>query len=178
MSSALLLLLLLLLHHCQLIIQVLATMTQLNKVGQQLSEMQGVHAMTDVTGFGLAGHLLEMARGSGVAACVDFGKVCVLRCANARRCSLSRQMCTCRYSCHTYACIVQAVSFPAEKILICLTALSVNVARGQAWERGRRKKTRITFRHKHMLLLQCLIARGGVAKLCRALRLKCHFTVC
>jgi selenophosphate synthase len=60
-------------------VQVLATMTQLNKVGQQLLEMEGVHAMTDVTGFGLAGHLLEVARGSGVAACVDFGKVCVFR---------------------------------------------------------------------------------------------------
>jgi selenide,water dikinase len=57
-------------------LQVLATMTQLNKVGQQLSGAEGVHAMTDVTGFGLAGHLLEVARGSGVAACVDFGKVC------------------------------------------------------------------------------------------------------
>jgi selenide,water dikinase len=50
-------------------------MTQLNKVGQQLSKLEGVHAMTDVTGFGLAGHLLEVARGSGVAACVDFGQV-------------------------------------------------------------------------------------------------------
>jgi selenide,water dikinase len=60
-------------------VQVLATMTQLNKVGQQLSETEGVRAMTDVTGFGLAGHLLEVARGSGVAACVDFGKVRAVR---------------------------------------------------------------------------------------------------
>lgn len=41
--------------------------TQLNKVGPALSKLDGVHAMTDVTGFGLAGHALEMARGSNKA---------------------------------------------------------------------------------------------------------------
>lgn len=50
-------------------------MTQLSKVGQQLSGAEGVHAMTDVTGFGLAGHPLEVPRGSGLAAVVDFAKV-------------------------------------------------------------------------------------------------------
>lgn len=63
--------------------EVLATMTQLNKVGQQLSEAEGVHAMTDVTGFGLAGHLLEVARGSGLAAVVEFGKVPIMQHAPA-----------------------------------------------------------------------------------------------
>lgn len=38
----------------------------LNKVGAALGEIEGVHAMTDVTGFGLAGHGLEMARATGV----------------------------------------------------------------------------------------------------------------
>ena len=42
----------------------IAATTQLNKVGPALSKLDGVHAMTDVTGFGLAGHALEMARGS------------------------------------------------------------------------------------------------------------------
>ena len=42
---------------------------------QRLAEMSGVHAMTDVTGFGLAGHLLGMARGSGLAAEVRFADV-------------------------------------------------------------------------------------------------------
>jgi selenide, water dikinase len=44
------------------------TTTQLNVPGMELSNFAGVHAMTDVTGFGLLGHLLEMCRGSGLAA--------------------------------------------------------------------------------------------------------------
>lgn len=50
-------------------------MMQLNKVGEELGKMKGVHAMTDVTGFGLLGHLIEMAEGSGLSARVDFSKV-------------------------------------------------------------------------------------------------------
>jgi len=42
--------------------------TRLNRVGSTLSALGGVHAMTDVTGFGLAGHLLEICRGSGLDA--------------------------------------------------------------------------------------------------------------
>jgi len=43
-----------------------SNMMHLNKVGAALGQIQGVHAMTDVTGFGLAGHGLEMARATGV----------------------------------------------------------------------------------------------------------------
>lgn len=50
-------------------------MMQLNKVGAELGKVKGVHAMTDVTGFGLLGHLIEMAEGSGLSAWVDFSKV-------------------------------------------------------------------------------------------------------
>ncbi len=50
-------------------------MMQLNKVGAQLGKIKGVNAMTDVTGFGLLGHLIEMAEGSGLSAWVDFSKV-------------------------------------------------------------------------------------------------------
>jgi selenide, water dikinase len=42
--------------------------TQLNSAGPALAELRGVHAMTDVTGFGLLGHTLEMARGAGLTA--------------------------------------------------------------------------------------------------------------
>ena len=41
--------------------------TQLNAIGAALPEIAGVHAVTDVTGFGLLGHALEMCRGSGLA---------------------------------------------------------------------------------------------------------------
>ena len=50
-------------------------MMQLNKVGKLLSHIDGVHAMTDVTGFGLLGHLVEMAEGSGLSAVIDFDNV-------------------------------------------------------------------------------------------------------
>ena len=49
--------------------------TQLNRVGIALAQLDGVHAMTDVTGFGLAGHLLEMCRGSGLSARINLAQV-------------------------------------------------------------------------------------------------------
>ncbi|NOT18879.1 MAG: selenide, water dikinase SelD [Sideroxydans sp.] len=58
--------------------QLIATTTQLNKVGSALSAMPEVHALTDVTGFGLLGHLLEICRGSGLGAQVSFNQVPVL----------------------------------------------------------------------------------------------------
>jgi selenide,water dikinase len=50
----------------------LASTTQLNTPGIALGELDEVHALTDVTGFGLAGHLLEICRGSSVSAQVKF----------------------------------------------------------------------------------------------------------
>ncbi len=49
-----------------------ATTTQLNTPGPMLACLDGVHAITDVTGFGLAGHLLEVCKGSSVRAKVNF----------------------------------------------------------------------------------------------------------
>jgi selenide, water dikinase len=54
------------------------TTTQLNLPGMQLASLAGVHAMTDVTGFGLLGHLLEMCRGSGLGALIEADKVPLL----------------------------------------------------------------------------------------------------
>src|SRR5438128_10276865 len=52
--------------------------TQLNTAGQALAEMSAVHALTDVTGFGLAGHLLEMCRGATLGAEVQFDALPVI----------------------------------------------------------------------------------------------------
>lgn len=52
--------------------------TQLNTVGPALAALDAVHAMTDVTGFGLAGHLLEVCRGSGLRAHVVFDDLPVI----------------------------------------------------------------------------------------------------
>ncbi len=46
----------------------IASTTQLNTFGKDLGQTPGVHALTDVTGFGLLGHTLEMARGAGLTA--------------------------------------------------------------------------------------------------------------
>ncbi len=50
-------------------------MTSLNKVGEALGKIKGVTAMTDVTGFGLLGHLIEMAEGSGLSAEIYYHKI-------------------------------------------------------------------------------------------------------
>ncbi len=50
-------------------------MMQLNKVGELLGNIKGINAMTDVTGFALLGHLVEMAEGSGLSAEIYFDKV-------------------------------------------------------------------------------------------------------
>ena len=47
-------------------------MTQLNKAGEKLGKLSGVHALTDITGFGLLGHLIEMAEGSSLSAVINY----------------------------------------------------------------------------------------------------------
>ena len=56
----------------------LGQMAQLNKIGTKLSKLKGVKAMTDVTGFGLLGHLIEMAEGSGLSAEIQYSKIPLL----------------------------------------------------------------------------------------------------
>lgn len=53
----------------------------LNKAGAALGKINGVHAMTDVTGFGLLGHLIEMAEGSGLSAEINYTKLPILAAA-------------------------------------------------------------------------------------------------
>ena len=56
----------------------IANTTKLNKPGRALSELDGVHALTDVTGFGLLGHLLELARGAKLDAQLDMDSIPLL----------------------------------------------------------------------------------------------------
>ena len=58
--------------------QMIASTTKLNTPGPKLAELAGVHALTDVTGFGLLGHLLELCRGAGLAAEVRMAQVPLL----------------------------------------------------------------------------------------------------
>jgi selenide, water dikinase len=53
-------------------------MTRLNKEGAIISSHDAVHAMTDVTGFGLLGHLIEMAEGSGLSAELNYSNIPVI----------------------------------------------------------------------------------------------------
>lgn len=62
-------------EHLQLMLKQL---TQLNKIGEQLGALKSVNAMTDVTGFGLLGHLVEMCDGSGISAELSYSQVPVL----------------------------------------------------------------------------------------------------
>ena len=59
--------------------QMIAATTQLNTPGTALGALPGVHAMTDVTGFGLAGHLLEICRGSRLGAQLRFADLPVIK---------------------------------------------------------------------------------------------------
>jgi selenide,water dikinase len=58
--------------------QMIENTTKLNKPGAKFAELPGVHAITDITGFGLAGHTLELARGARLTAVVEWHKVPLL----------------------------------------------------------------------------------------------------
>ncbi|PNS09488.1 selenide, water dikinase SelD [Solilutibacter silvestris] len=58
--------------------QMIDATTRLNSIGTRLATIPGVHAMTDVTGFGLLGHLLEVCRASHLAATIDSARLPLL----------------------------------------------------------------------------------------------------
>jgi selenide, water dikinase len=58
--------------------EMIAATTQLNTPGPDLADLDGVHALTDVTGIGLAGHALELARGAKVCVEIDWQAVPLL----------------------------------------------------------------------------------------------------
>jgi selenide,water dikinase len=59
--------------------EALKSMTQLNSIGYEFGKLDYVKAMTDVTGFGLLGHLIEMCEGSGLSAEIEYSKIPLLK---------------------------------------------------------------------------------------------------
>ncbi len=55
--------------------QMIANTTKLNTPGPDLAALDGVHALTDITGFGLAGHVMEMARGANTTVRIEMARV-------------------------------------------------------------------------------------------------------
>lgn len=58
--------------------QLVDTTTQLNKIGIDFGDMAAVHAMTDITGFGILGHLLELCRGANLSAQINWSDLPIL----------------------------------------------------------------------------------------------------
>lgn len=90
--------------------EMIASTTLLNKVGATLARNPAVHAMTDVTGFGLLGHGLEMARGSNATLVVDMTTLPFLKDAA----SLSKQGCVTGASHRNWTSYGASVTLPAN----------------------------------------------------------------
>lgn len=90
--------------------QMVETTTQLNTPGIELGEMTAVHAMTDITGFGLLGHLMEVCRGSGLKAELRFSDVPILTAAR----HLAEQGYVTGASDRNWASLEAAVTLPAD----------------------------------------------------------------
>ncbi len=88
--------------------EMIGSMTTLNRVGAELGKDRDVHAMTDVTGFGILGHGLEVARGSRLALRLDFAALPLL--ANAE--ALARDGYVTGASHRNWASYGEAVSLP------------------------------------------------------------------
>lgn len=90
--------------------QMIETTTKLNTPGPALARMEGVHAMTDITGFGLIGHLMEVCRGSKLNAKIRFDDVPLLSAAR----HLAEQGYVTGASDRNWASCEAAVTLPAD----------------------------------------------------------------
>ena len=86
----------------------LASTTQLNSIGSRFGEDDDVHAVTDVTGFGLLGHALEMPRGSRLRLTIDMTSVPLLAQAEA----LAKQGFVTGASKRNWSSVVDGVTLP------------------------------------------------------------------
>ncbi|MEK8049946.1 selenide, water dikinase SelD [Ideonella sp. DXS22W] len=89
--------------------QMIATTTRLNTPGPELAALDGVHALTDVTGFALAGHALELARGANCQVQIDWARVPLLPGVRA----LAQQGCVTGASGRNWAGYGAEVALPA-----------------------------------------------------------------
>ncbi len=89
--------------------RMVALTTQLNKPGIALAQLEGVHALTDITGFGLAGHALELARGAGVQVRLDWTRTPLV--AGVRE--LAQQGCVTGASARNWTSYGHEISLPA-----------------------------------------------------------------
>ena len=90
--------------------QMITITTQLNKPGIALAKLAGVHALTDITGFGLAGHALELARGAGLQIRLDCSRIPVIPGVRA----LAAQGCVTGASARNWDSYGSAISLPAS----------------------------------------------------------------
>jgi selenide,water dikinase len=90
--------------------EMIASTTLLNRVGADLARDPAVHAITDVTGFGLLGHGLEVARGSGLALTISLGALAVLGHAEA----LAQAGCVTGASHRNWTSYSDEVTLPAD----------------------------------------------------------------
>lgn len=90
--------------------RMIALTTQLNKPGIALAQLEGVHALTDITGFGLAGHGLELARGAGLQARLEWSRIPLI--AGARE--LAAQGCITGASGRNWASYGQEITLPSS----------------------------------------------------------------
>lgn len=90
--------------------EMVASTTQLNRVGQDLALDPAVHAITDVTGFGVLGHGLELSRGAGLALVLRAGALPLLQQAGA----LAQAGCITGASGRNWAAVQNAVTLPPD----------------------------------------------------------------
>ncbi len=90
--------------------EMVASMTLLNRIGAELAEDPAVHAVTDVTGFGLLGHALGMARGSNVAIFISFDDLPLLSAAA----DLAQQHFVTGASARNWASYAESISLPPD----------------------------------------------------------------
>jgi selenide,water dikinase len=89
--------------------EMMASMTLLNRIGTDLARYPAVHAVTDVTGFGLLGHALEIARGSKLSLAINFDDLPFLTDAE----DLARQQFVTGASARNWASYAESVSLPS-----------------------------------------------------------------